>query len=336
MNTEKGINNFDLIFHLGYPKCASTTLQDVVFPLTKGYSGSGNGKQKNDHYAKEFFALSPSGPSITSSLKEAENWADKVLEFRQNEFPNVDRLILSSEYYIIHNILKPRPIIPFLRKFKEKIWTYGDIKIILVIRNQADRIASLYAEDSSANPKASQKGFEKYCRRMTNSRKTKNMDYSKCVEELYEAFGKDKVCIMLMEDISKIEFWEKLKKFADLPEFNPKDMLRGPKANKKKLGRSTWKIQDYDFEKRARTTVNTYFSLLWPAFIAPKIRIKAKKISWYTLKIFYTKKRKEEVKNENSIYLSKDVKDSIKSCFKESNQKLSKLLNRDLEPLGYL
>ena len=89
MNTKKEINNFDLIFHLGYPKCASTTLQDIVFPLTKGYSGSGSGKQKNDHYAKEFFALSPSGPSITSSLKQANIWAKKVIEFKQNEFPDV-------------------------------------------------------------------------------------------------------------------------------------------------------------------------------------------------------------------------------------------------------
>lgn len=337
MHTRKEKNKFDLIFHLGYPKCASTTLQDIVFPLTKGYSGSGIGRQKNDHYANDFKALSPCGPSITSSLKQAKNWSQKVIKFRENEFPEINRLILSSEYYIIHNILKIRPIIPFLKKFREKIWSYGDVKIIIIIRNQADRIASLYAENSTVDPKASQKGFEKKCRSMTKSRRSiEKMDYFKCIDELYQAFGRDKVCVLLMEDINKIEFWLKLKNFADLPEFNPHDMLKGAKANAKRAGANKWKIQDYDYEKRARITVNKYFDFFWPEYITPEIRIRVKKFFKTMLKTFYAKKRDEKIQNEKTIYLSDNVKESIMKSYQEPNKKLSKLLDRDLKSLGYL
>ena len=107
----------DIIFHIGFPKCASSTLQNIVFPQTKGYLGAGTKVPEKFRYAKKFQDLSPSGPSITSSLTEAKKWSKQILQLKSEEFPNINRLILSSEAYIMPNMLSNKPIIPFIKKF---------------------------------------------------------------------------------------------------------------------------------------------------------------------------------------------------------------------------
>jgi hypothetical protein len=110
----------------------------------------------------------------------------------------------------MNNSFKTRPIITFFKKINGQVWHYVEIKAI--IRNQAEKLASLYAQNSIVKSNASQADFEKFCK-VDVKRFYENMNYSKCIEELHEAFGEDKVCILLMEDIDKIEFWEKLKQF---------------------------------------------------------------------------------------------------------------------------
>jgi hypothetical protein len=325
----------DLIFHLGYDKCASSTLQDSVFPQTKGYLGAGLNTPLKHKFAKTFQALAPCGPSIVGSIKQARIWAEQVYNIKQSEFPEVNRLILSSEFYIMNNIFKTRPIIPFLKKINDQVWHHGEIKIIVIIRNQAEKLASLYAQSSIANPNASQADFEKFC--VGDVRRFyENMNYSKCIEELHEAFGKDKVCVLLMEDIGKIEFWEKLKQFSDLAEFNPGDMVKGKKVNQRKLSKNIWKLQNYSNDTRAKYKVNNYFKFFWPAFIAATTRKKAFELSKSLLKKLYSDKKNKSAQHQESIYLSEAVKSAIQKHYKDSNQKLSDLLDRDLKSLGYL
>ena len=37
-------------------------------------------------------------PRISGNLKESKKWADQVIKLKQNEFPDVDRLIVSDEF----------------------------------------------------------------------------------------------------------------------------------------------------------------------------------------------------------------------------------------------
>jgi hypothetical protein len=139
-----------------------------------------------------------------------------------------------------------------------------------------------------------------------------------------------------MEDIGKIEFWEKLKQFSDLVEFNPKDMVKGEKVNQRKLSKNIWKLQDYNNDTIAKYKVNNYFNFFWSAFIAPKPRQKAFEFSKSILKKFYTDKKSKSAQNEEQIYLSDEVKSTIQKHYKVSNQKLHEILGRDLTSLGYL
>lgn len=51
--------------------------------------------------------------------------------------------------------LNNRPAIPFLKKLNNDIWTEVEIKIVVILRNYTDRMASGYAQISRLNPKAS-------------------------------------------------------------------------------------------------------------------------------------------------------------------------------------
>lgn len=140
-------NNLDLIFHIGYSKCASSTLQNSVFPKTNGYLGDKKGMMEMN-YARLFKKISPSGLKFNGNMKRAKKIADDIFSLAQKDKKEMDRMILSHEGFIKDNLISTRPIIPFLKEFNNKVWHHGKIKVILIIRNQADRIASSYAQQS--------------------------------------------------------------------------------------------------------------------------------------------------------------------------------------------
>jgi hypothetical protein len=332
---KKATNKTDIIFHLGYGKCASSTLQESVFPLTRGYLGAGKNSLTKHRFAKKFQAFSPCGPKITGNLKESKKWANQVIKFKQEEYSDVDRLIISDEFLIMNNFFKNRPIIPFLKKFDDTIWNHGEIKILIIIRNQADKLASGYAQSSIINPKASQADFERFIKSRLKDY-FENMNYSKCIEELYKNFGKKKVCVLLMEDISDIHFWEKLKIFADLTEFNPQSMFNESQVNKRRLSKNTWQLREYNKDIRSKYKVNNYFKFFWPAYLATNQRQKVKNKAIVLLSKLYGRNKNKLSETETDIFLSDNVKNTVKEYYQESNQKLGKLLKRDLSKLGYL
>ena len=212
----------DIIFHIGHPKCASTTLQNKVFKSEPGYLGTA--KTMPNNLAKELQRIAPVAPSISWRKSEARRWGKKVSDVAKQNWPETERLIASSEMYSNNNKLKERPIIPFLKYFAEHIWTEGEVKVIMVIRNQSDKIASGYAQVSRANIKASQNDFEKYVYKYIK-KNDKYMDYALWVKDLHHSFGKKNVCILLMEDIKTEKFWQDLNSFCDLKNFNIQTML---------------------------------------------------------------------------------------------------------------
>jgi hypothetical protein len=65
----------DIIFHIGHPKCASTTLQNKVFINEPGYLGIS--KMMPNNLAKELLCIAPVAPSISWRKSEARRWEKK-------------------------------------------------------------------------------------------------------------------------------------------------------------------------------------------------------------------------------------------------------------------
>jgi len=257
-----------------------------------------------------------------------------VSDVAKQNWPETERLIASSEMYSNNNKLKERPIIPFLKYFAEHIWTEGEVKVIMVIRNQSDKIASNYAQVSRTNIKASQNDFEKYVYKYIK-KNDKYMDYALWVKDLHHSFGKKNVCILLMEDIKTEKFWQDLNSFCDLKNFNIQTMLSNDaNSNSKKLSKNSWKLQEYDPSEKARIQVNNYLGLLWPHSIATGLRLPVSSRIKNVLCKFYANKSLN-LNRGNEIMLTDTLKLELWNHYKKSNIELEKLLNRDLSKLNY-
>lgn len=330
----------DIIFHIGFAKCASTTLQKTVFPTDPGYLGTDpkTGKKiiHRINYAEVFHNFSPVGVRIAGNLKQAEKWKHAVLEYKKTEAPHLNRLIVSSEYFTQKNKLRDRPMIAFLKRFNEDIWDRGSVKIVLVIRNQAEKIISTYAQDSNTNPHASQADFDQHVPRYLKKQGSL-MDYSIWIEELQDAFGKDNVQVLLMEDIGEIDFWSTLKSFCDLKEFEPESMLDSRGANVKRSGKNRWAIQPFNSEFKANVWSHNILRLVWPHHLkkgsreSARLSIKKMFLNYYESSYY----RSNSKGREDQIILTDSVQKQIKTYYYESNRRLSELLDRDLSKLGY-
>jgi len=330
----------DIIFHIGFAKCASTTLQKTVFPKDPGYLGTDpkTGKEISHriNYAEVFQNLSPIGVKIAGNFKQAEKWKHEVIEYKKRHAPHLNRLIVSSEFFTQKNKLRDRPMVKFLKRFNEDIWDKGSVKIILVIRNQAEKIISTYAQDSNTNPNASQADFDKYVARYLK-KKGSLMDYSIWIEELQDVFGKDSVQVLLMEDIGKIDFWAKLKSFCDLKEFVPESMLDTKGNNVKRSGKNRWSIQPFNSEFKASVWSHNIMRLAWPHHLKKGLRESARQSLKKWLKNYYVSSyyRSNSESREDQITLTESLQDQIKTYYYESNRRSSELLARDLSKLGY-
>jgi hypothetical protein len=225
------------------------------------------------------------------------------------------------------------PIIPFLEKFSKEIWTSGDLKVIVVLRNTAEIMASSYSQNSAANPYASQLNFERFI----DSQLTKRVfrDYSVWISKLYAAFGKEKVCVLLMEDIDSNVFWQQLHAFCNLPEFQNKTKLM-PKLNSKRKTKISWEIAAFSPENKARVMAINLFGFIWPYFILSKYRNTAILFTKKKLSNHFTKKYlKANETREDSFTLTEKHREKIESNLRSSTKILSELLARDMNALGY-
>jgi hypothetical protein len=326
----------NIIFHIGFSKCASKTIQNEVFATDAMYLGSKVGLPYSKNFAKQFQRIAPVGYQFYGSIGQARNWTKQILKLHDNNTKEESRFIVSSEFLSHRNRLNPRPIIPFLKKFQDEVWYYGKVKVVIVMRNQADKIASAYAQNSDVNRKASQLGFEKHVKEYLRYNKY-ILNYAVWVEELYENFGKENVCVLLMEEINKEDFWLELKSFCQLDNFDVSVMLKDSKVlNKRSISKNYWAIGDFNFDAYLDRKINKPMDFLWPHFIIGTVRFKVVKVLNDFLRKFYVLIGLDKVKRTDSeISMTETIKNEIMSAYKNSNVKLESLINKDLKELGY-
>ena len=326
----------DLYFHIGLPKCASTTLQNKVLCQASGYLGTGKQLSAPVNLAKQFQALAPVGPRLRGSMSAAREWAERVLNYGQELSPPVNRFIASSELLSNRNKLQPRPIVPFLKRFSDEVWTRGEVKVVLVLRNPAERIASSYAQSSSSTFGASQRHFEAHVERIL-AEDSPAFDLSAWVDDLYQSLGKENVCVLLMEDIGTLRFWEVLRDFMRLEEFDPSSMLDTGGMNSRKADRNTWRLSEFSPMNKAKSQSGKLLGLLWPAGRLPTLRRNIRSrlnqtiAGWHRI----NPARLRERQRGTRIELTDDLRSRIREHFGPSHDRLSALLERDLSELGY-
>lgn len=325
----------DLIFHIGLPKCASTTLQNQVFRSEEGYLGTATGLPLKENFAKQFQTISPIAPRLRGNMHGAHNWAQRVKRFTERNYPTVSRLILSSEFLSAANSSEPRPIISFLKDFSREVWDEGAVKVLLLLRNPADRLASTYAQRSSRIPNACQDDFERSIE-ATFSNNRDFFDIAAWVEELYSALGRENVCVLLTEQMANEIFWRSLVQFSELGTFTVEDGMKTTDMNRRATDYGTWKLADYDPWEVAKTQANDIVGLLWPAGRMLKLRHRSKISLARGLKPFYSVSlQRRQTKRQNQIQVTSDLRDQINHRCHSFHEHLGSLLRTDLSHLGY-
>ena len=326
----------EIIFHIGFPKCASTTLQNQIFSQEKGYLGTARHLKLAENYGKRFEWVTPTGPRFFGNLKATKKLIEELKTDTKHSFANQKRFILSSELLVNRNKISERPIIKFLEKFKEVVWSYGRVKVLLVLRNPATRIFSEYAQISNTNPNASQRDFEKYLKNQLADKR--GIKYDLWVKELLQTFGRENVCVLFMEEISDINFWNQLESFCGLKNFNTDAYIKeiNTKMNSRKREEKKWSLRPFDPANKAHDITNNIFALLWPSRILKNQRIIAKNKVERTISGYLTKKFTNVIgKDRGFIESTLKLERLILNHYEQQTVNLESILNKDLRSLGY-
>lgn len=325
----------DIIFHIGLPKCASTTLQSRVFKNENGYLGTHEKLSYKKNYGLQFEQLTPTGPRLFGDFNGVAALFKKIKDDFSNDFNNQERFILSSELLSNRNKLIDRPIIPFLKKINDKLWPYGAVKVLLVVRNPAQRMVSEYVQISCSNPNASQNDLGDYLVNKMND--PRNLEYDKWVEELQQALGVKNVCVLFMEEINKEIFWDQLKSFCDLKKFDTKKwFLSNKRENTRKKDHNVWNLRPFSPQKKAFSIVSNVYALVWPVRLFKTLRSLLFRISVTLLRSYFSIKYKKSLSNERgTVALTPVLEKKINTYYKPQFERMDKRIDKDLTKLRY-
>lgn len=329
------------IFHIGMHKCASTTLQEYVFKHEPGAIGTHKNLDPKINFGRQFQFLAPVGGRQYGSVKKASDWVKHVNNYYGDNYPQIKRFIVSNEFLCQSNKLSNRPIIKFLNAINQNVFDGNNIKVIIVFRNQSEMMASEYAQNSGLNFNASQRDFEKWvATRLNRTNKAISiLDWGGWTKNLVDTFGRDNVCILLLEEMHKLGFWENLISFIDAREISAEELHENntkAKKNIRKIDKKTWRLTPFDLEKKAKVDMwkiqNFMRGIGLQGDLMDKImgnsiqmRIKHLKLLGY----------KDKPLIDSKISLTPEIESKIRNGFHDSNAVLSSILGRNISELGY-
>lgn len=320
-------------------KCASTTLQNNVFKFEPGAVGTHMKMKPDINFGKQFQHLAPVGGRQLGSISGVSDWVERVRKHYSGSHPELNRFIVSSEFLCQANKLSNRPIIKFLDDINQSLFDGNSIKVIIVFRNQSEMMASMYAQNSGTQYNSSQKDFEKWVEgRLKETNKSK-LDWGQWAKDLVETFGRENVCILLLEEMNKKVFWENLVSFIDAREITAEKMHKNnssSKKNRRKIDKKTWGLRPFDLEKKAKVDIHIIKQFMSGICLHGVLMDKIVD-NLIQMRIKHLKLRGYQDKQviDPEIRLNYEIKSKIRDSFKDSNSMLSKILERDISHLGY-
>lgn len=330
----------DLIFHIGLSKCASSTLQQSVFRHEDGYLGTAPGIAPELNMARKLQNVAPFAGRQTLNRAGLREWTNQLRSIKGSRYPDTNRLILSNEMLSSASRLSDRPVLKVLTLLRDHFWGDGEVRVVLVLRNQAARLASRYAQGTNCLFRPGQTDFERTVdQHLKLRRHVRLFDYSRWIEGLHSVIGPENLCVLLLEDSRTLEFWQNLKEFCRLERFEPESMITENSSTKNIRRRTakSWSISEFDPAFRAKVMTDKWLNAAWPANRQPQLRKRLRIHAISRLEQYYRRKATQmsTERRETEFHLSPRVIDAIRSRCGTANDRLAQQLGRDLHPLGY-
>lgn len=253
----------DLVLHIGLPKTGTTTLQHTLSASFAGYAGKLKGKSLHRDPAKTFSRIIASNDH--DWIKQLEDWKNNTLENHNLIYKAAKTVLISDESLtrgLQGNTSTHWPLgssreassaqnpsehlSSCLKKLRDDVWRHGRVRTILVVRNQADWLASLYAQQSRTIKGAGKRDFNNRIHEMM-CRRDDFVDWSLWAQNLSSALGEDNVCVLLLEDMTFPYFWEQLAFFLEGTASSYLSLMDSSKHQKKigSIGNEKWRLRRY-------------------------------------------------------------------------------------------
>lgn len=285
--------------HVGFPKCGSTFLQSEVFDKIKGINALTVGGKN---------CKLPQGLSYMTYCQDPYFKSEKVTK-ELDEIPEEINGISNEGFTAF---VSPKIMAKRLKQ------AFGNPKILIVLRNQKSILLSHYLHDIKIGYTLS---FEKWLSRLFHTLRYQSFMFSYTIDAYCEQFGKKNVKVVLFEELFNKDTIIEVLDFIGMPNKNIEEIDYSLKVN---AAYSPWSLSlSRWFNRHFGTKENQRAGFLYSIF---RYRIVPKIDRLYSL--MGGKKK--------PIYFNEQILNMITEWYHEDNQKLSKILNRDLAEKGYL
>lgn len=218
---------------------------------------------------------------------------------------------------------------------------FSDVKAIIVLRNQADWIASRYAQRSWRNLWASQSDFERQVKNVLSNNRS-HVDWFRHIELLNRALGRNKVLVLFYEELFEDPLTSGIiQEFSGCTCGNINLALSSPVNVRRNLlsEKKSWRIRPFS----GGGTQNSIANVLSSDFFVK--RNIDKLIRGWLVKTIDSVSRGARLENflnfvinrnrPKDFQLSEETTNQIEKAMAVSNLKLADLTGKDVFKLGY-
>lgn len=341
----------DLVFHIGLHKTATTTLQMHFFPhLSYSFTAHHGGEKAlkvrsifRDYFQGDGNSVWPDDLQLflEALVREGAERAlvsDEYLSvWLKTEMPGRGR----GRYFVEDKGIKgvsgkpPKgeghdPLLVLLNVCNA-LESIRRVRVIVVLREQAEWLTSLYSERMHRSIRPGQKDFENQVRQLISGNHPV-LDYASFVRQLSTALGKSNLLELLHED-GLTHNVRKMESFIG-EGLGTQDAANFVE-NKKRSGDKTWdrsEIVPISQSGKVGRLRRFLWSIIPPSlrgFVAP-VRSCVKCLDELFLKIGMKGKG-----SNPPVTLTKAIQEEVHAHCRETNRTLAGFLGRDLQALGY-
>ncbi len=327
----------DLVVHIGFPKTGTSTIQRFLADSACFLGKSNAFRQRSlgkrlEHIARDHNLLD-------SWEYAARRWARDVASWRAAKGLGCETLVVSAEGLSDSGErgLRGRSIIEKVGVLRDQVWQEGNVKVVLVLRNQADWLASRYIQRARRCLEASQDDFEKRTRAVLQD-SDRHLDWSLWVDELRDKVGTSNVGVFLLEDMSATHFWSDLAHFLGLeagagPESGNDDRV-AQKGVRSREGR-VWHVPEHR-RGPANVFIEDDLGIKKVPGARHVTRLITRQVSRHALDLDAQARKVVPYRRDALIEMSWELREEIRHHCAPFNRRLAKQLDRgDLTSLGY-